>query len=80
MVYFLPQRLKNVGVSCIFLLIYLWEGSRMNEKMVDLLYAIRGLCESLKEQHEFLDHNDEIKEYVDDIEASLGEISELEEE
>lgn len=52
----------------------------MNEKMVDLLYAIRGLCESLKEQHEFLDHNDEIKEYVDDIEASLGEISELEEE
>jgi hypothetical protein len=58
------------------LLILRWFGElQMNEKITDLIYAARSLCEALRDRYEILDHDDELKEYVDDLESSLDEVA-----
>lgn len=48
----------------------------MNEKIAELVYATRTLCEMLRDNHDFLDFNEELKDYVEDVETCLEEVSE----
>jgi hypothetical protein len=47
----------------------------MNEKITDLIYSARSLCEALRDRYEILDHDDELKEYVDELETCLDEVA-----
>ena len=45
----------------------------MKEKFGDLVYAVRNLCEVLRDRIESLDKDDEIKEYLEEVENWLNE-------
>lgn len=45
----------------------------MQEKVSDLVYAVRSLCEYLRDKQDF-DRDDELIEIVEDIEECLDEI------
>tara|TARA_Y100001980_G_C14470518_1_gene250766 strand:+ start:122 stop:274 length:153 start_codon:yes stop_codon:yes gene_type:complete len=47
----------------------------MEENVADLLYAVRNLCEALRDRPDFLDIEDEIREMVSDTEELIDQIS-----
>ena len=50
----------------------------MNEKITDLIYAARSLCEALGDK-DILDYDEELREYLEETEAALDAVSDLEE-
>lgn len=54
------------------------ELTTMHEKLSDLIYAARNLCEGLRDKQDLLD--DELKEFLEETEACLDKFSDEEDD
>ena len=52
----------------------------MKEKISDLIYATRTLCETLRDKVDFLEKDEEIKDFLEEVEAALDKFADDEEE
>jgi len=50
----------------------------MQEKILDLVYAARQLCEALNDRPEVIDKDEELREYIEETESALEALSECE--
>jgi hypothetical protein len=51
----------------------------MKEKISDLIYATRTLCETLRDRAD-LEKDEEIKDFLEEVEAALDKFADEEEE
>jgi hypothetical protein len=49
----------------------------MEEKITDLIYAARSLCEALRDRNDILDYDDDLKDYIEDVETSLEALADF---
>ena len=49
----------------------------MKEKITDLIYAARGLCEALHDRNDLLDYNEELRDYLEEVETAIDAIGEI---
>lgn len=52
----------------------------MKEQFADLVYAARNLCEVLRDRIDTFDKDDEIKDYLEEVEACLNEFGTVDEQ
>lgn len=52
----------------------------MKEKITDLIYAARSLCEALADRNDLLDYDEELRDYVEELETAMEAASEIEED
>jgi hypothetical protein len=52
----------------------------VKEKLIDLIYSVRSLCEIIRDRPEILDKEEEIVELLEDVEEQLDEWSSFDEE
>jgi len=50
----------------------------MKEKIIDLIYTARGLCEVLHDRNDLIDHDDELRDSLEELETALSEIGDVE--
>ena len=52
----------------------------MKEKITDLIYSARSLCEALTDRNDIIDHDEELRDCLEDLETALNVIGVLEDE
>lgn len=52
----------------------------MKEQFADLVYAARNLCEVLRDRLDSFEKDDEIKDYLEEVEACLNEFGTVDED
>ena len=52
----------------------------MQEKLSDLIYAARNLCEALRDKTDLLEKDEELKDYLEEAEACLDKFSDEDDE
>jgi hypothetical protein len=52
----------------------------MKEKVSDLVYAARTLCEALRDRSDLLEKDDELKDFLEEAEAVLDKFADEEED
>lgn len=50
----------------------------MKEKISDLIYTARSLCEALHDRTDLLDYDEELRDYVEELETAVDAVGELE--
>jgi len=52
----------------------------MKEKITNLIYTARSLCEALRDRNDSIDYDEELRDYLEELETALSEIGDVEED